>query len=230
MEPVNPRAYLAVLVIWLAIFGLASFAFAIRSSSDVVTLSVMPQVPRKGEPIAITFNLNNPGLRTLPVAYDFYINGKKVKSGAATLSAASSRKFSYTYVSDVELGDQANFAIRASSPDASYEKYVSIPAYAPQVWSSFVSFASFSTSVMGSMGSMIYYQDSFTASRGTQVGVVFALVLLALLAFRDVTRHFRAGGGATAVVALRLKFATLAAILLIIVLAMIFTKIVLIMT
>ncbi len=228
MNSVNSyhQSHLAILIVWLVILGLASFAFAMHAAADLVTLSVMPEVPRKAEPIAVTFNLNNPAPISLPVSYDFYINNKKVKSGSALVAPLSTKKYTYIYLNDLELGNQASFSVRAATAGDTFEKVVSIPAYTPQVWSSFVSFASFSTSIMGSMSSMVYYQDSFLQNPGVQVGIVFAVVLLALLVFREITAAVRQH----ALVSLRFKFATVAAILLIIFVGMIFTRIVMILT
>ena len=216
-------------IIWLVILTTAIFAYAMRASSDMVTLSVMPEVPRKGEPISVAFNLNNTGLSTLPVSYDFIVNGTIVKSGSAVLKPLSTAAYSFNYISEAELGTQTTFVVRAATSQGDYGKAVAVPAYAPQVWSSFVSFASFSTSVMGSMSSMVYYQDSFMQSQGMQVRLVFAVVLLALLVFRDVTVPVPRGVSGGNLVLLRVKFGVLAAVLLIIFLGMIFTRIVMIL-
>ncbi len=220
---------LIVVVIWLVILTSVIFAYGLHSASDLVTVSVMPEVPRKGQPVEVTVNLNNADGDSLPVSFDFFVNAEKVKSGSVVLAPSSTRKYSYTYISDAELGEQTSFAIRATSYQGDTEKVVTIPAYSPRIWSSFVSFASFSTSVMGSMASMIYYQDNFILNPGLQIGIVFAIVLLALLVFRELTARTELRPQGSTLVALRLRFATVAAILLIIFLGMIFTNVILIL-
>ncbi len=219
-----------LVILWLAIFALAIFAYALQSSSDPVTLSILPEVPRKGDPVAVTFSLNNasPAVRTM--TYDFYINGQKVKTGEAVLNPFSSKKYTYAYTNDLDLGQQARFAVVSTYSRGSYSREVSLPAYPPQVWSSFVSFASFSTSVMSSMNSMVYYKDSFMATPGAFVGLIFSLVLIALLAFREVTGGVLHRKPVSITALLRVRFKTVAVILLIIFLGMVFTRIVMIFT
>ncbi len=190
----------------------------------------MPEVPRKGDPVSVSINLNNPGPGYLPVSYELYANNQKVKSGSVVLDPLSTAPYSFNYITETELGDQTTFLVKANTPEGEFAKTASVPAYAPQIWSSFVSFASFSTSIMGSMTTMIYYQDSFLQNPGVQVGIVFALVLLALLIFREVTAVVRHRALGDSLASLRFKFATVAAILLIIFVGMIFTKIIMVLT
>lgn len=220
---------LVLVIIWLAIAMSAIFAYGVHSASDLVTVSVMPQAPRKGEPVILTVNLTNPGALASPVSYDILVNRGMVQSGSVVLNPLATRKYSYVYVNDLELGEQAIFTVRASTPHRQVEEVVTVPGYAPQVWSSFVAFASFSTSVMGSITTMVYYQDSFIQNQALQVGLVVAVVLILLLLFRELTMSSRHKVSGSTMVLLRVKFGVMVAILLIIFLGMIFTRIVMVL-
>ncbi len=237
------KQHFKLVIIWLAILALAIFAHALYPSDDLVSLTVLPEVPRKGEPVMVTFSLSNTRSEATPVTYDLFINHKKVKSGQELLYPFSTKKFSYSYYNDLELGQQVHFAVNSSSPQGSCDKIVSLPAYPPQVWSSFVSFASFSTSVMGttmgmgsmgsmgsSMGSMVYYKESFIDNLGVQAGLIFSLVLISLLLFRETTAPVLSRNPLNILVPLRVRFKTVTMILLIIFLGMIFTRSVMILS
>jgi len=214
----------------MVILASALFAFALRSSSELVSVSVLPEVPRQGDPVSVSLKLNNPDPEYLPVSYELYVNEERIKAGSAVLDPLSTAAYTFNYISRAELGTQTIIMVKTDTSQGGYLKTVAVPGYTPQIWSSFVSFASFSTSVMGSMSSMVYYQDSFTQSQGMQVSIVFAVVLLLLLIFRDVTVPIpvpRRAAGSLAL--LRVKFGALATVLLIIFLGMIFTRVVMIL-
>ncbi len=72
---------LKIIIIWLAILLMGSFWLTARAGSDEVTLAVMPQVPREGEPIIATFKLNNPSSQAIETEYQFYTNGELMQEG-----------------------------------------------------------------------------------------------------------------------------------------------------
>ncbi len=230
MRASGKPASLVLVIILLAVVVSAIFAYGMHSASDVVTVSVIPHAPRKGEPVILTVNLNNPGATAAPISYEIFVNHARVQGGSVVLNPLASRKYSYLYLSDLELGEQAIFTVRASTPESEVEEVVTVPSYAPQVWTSFIAFASFSTTMMGSMASMIYYNDSFVQNQALQVGMVMALVLLLLLLFREVTMPAVQGVSGGAVVSLRVKFGMVVCLLLIIFLGMIFTRVVMILS
>lgn len=174
---------LKVVMVWLAILLLGSFWLTVRGTSDPVSMAVIPQVPREGEPIIAIFKLNNPYSEALVFRYQFYASGKLLKEGATTLAPDSSKTYKYAYKQPLQLGERLSFLVRIQSERGDYEKYLSSPPYPPQVWSSFVSFASFSTSVMGFMSTMTYYQGTFGNDSGFNVGLVYIIVVIALLIF-----------------------------------------------
>jgi hypothetical protein len=172
----------------LAILLMASFWLTLRGTSEPVSLSVIPEVPKQGEPILATFKLNNPSSEPVVTSYQLYANGELLKEGTATIAPTSSKTYQYAYANPLKMGEQLNFVVKTQSELGNYESIVSSPPYPPQVWSSFVSFASFSTSVMTSMSTMTYYQSTFGDNMGLNVGITTALVLIALLIFLELTQ------------------------------------------
>ncbi|UCD53950.1 MAG: hypothetical protein JSU76_03390 [Dehalococcoidia bacterium] len=228
---------LKIIIVWMSMLLIGSFWLTVRGSSDPVTLAVVPQVPREGEPVVTTFKLNNPSSEEILTDYRFYANGELKQEGTAILAPRSSKLYQYTYKNPLQLGEQVNFVVKTEAPSGSYEKVVSVPSYPPQIWSSFVSFASFSTSMMGFMSSAVYYQTTFGSDMGLNVGLLATIVLIGILVFMELTRTRlqRAsisvfGGKAIPVLGrLRLRFGTVTWILLIIFMGVVYTKLVMIL-
>src|SRR5688572_3266171 len=86
-----------------------------------------------------------------------------------------------------EIGRQTTFLVRASLGEQTTEKSKSLPPYPPQVWSSFVSFASFSTSMVSSMSTAIYYKDYFGGGVGANLGFLLIISLLTFSIFQEFT-------------------------------------------
>lgn len=236
-----------IAIILPAILVLTILSLSLSSMSSPITLSAFPEVPREGEPIILSFSLRNFNLHDARYSYEFYANGKKVLEGRASLGPLSSKQYSYAYRNQLRLGEQITFLLKAATPVETYEEALSMPAYPPQVWSSFVSFATFSTSMAGlsssmgssmglssSMGSsmgmsltsMAYYQDSFGTSRAFNVGVIFSAVLIMILIHVELTEPFMKARNLLG--RLRARFNKLSAILFIIFAAMVFTQIIMI--
>ena len=220
---------LKIIIIWLVILVMGSFWLSVRASSDPVSLAVVPAVPREGEPILATFKLNNPASQAISTEYQFYANGELMKQGTTTISPGSSKLYQYAYRNPLLLGEQVNFVVKAMSPWGSYERVVSLPSYPPQIWSSFVSFASFSTSVMSFMSSMTYYQSSFGSEIGFNVGLLCAIVLIGLLIFLELTQPLLREKTVTILGRLRLRFNTVTWILFIIFMCIVYTKVAMIL-
>lgn len=219
---------LKVVIIWLAILLLGSFWLTVRGSSDPVSLVVIPQVPREGEPIIVIFRLNNPSSASLVSRYQFYTNGKLLMEGTTTIADGSSKTYKYAYNNPIPLGEQLHFVVRVKSEWGDYEKSLSSPPYPPQVWSSFVSFASFSTSVMNSMATMTYYQTTFVSEVGFNVGLLYTILLMALLIFLELSQPILREKTLPLLGKLRLRFNTVTWILFIIFMGIVYTKVVLI--
>jgi len=224
----NRGAYYKLAIIWLVIIVIGCFWLSVRSASDPVVLTVMPEAPKQGEPIIASFQLNNPTDETQPTTYQFYANGTLLKEGATIIAPGANETYQYSYPNPLPVGEQLNFMVSAQSPAGNYEKIVSTPPYAPQVWTSFISFASFSTSVMTSMSSIAYYQGNF-GDIGVNVGVITSIILIFLLIFLELSAT-RIQGGAVAIGRLRIRFTTLTWILLIIFVGMVYTRVAMILT
>ena len=218
-----------IIIIWLAILLVGGFWLTGRASSDPVALAVVPQVPREGMPILATFKLNNPSPQAISTEYHFYANGELMKKGTAVIAPDSSKLYQYAYKNPLELGEQVNFMVETMSTLGSYEKVVSLPSYPPQIWSSFVSFASFSTSMMGFMSSMSYYQTTFGDDMGLNIGLLAIFVLAGLLIFLELTQPSLRKKTITVLGRLNLKLSLVTWILFIIFLGITYTKVVMVL-
>lgn len=220
-----------IVIIWMAILLMGSFWLTTRVSSEPLSLSVVPEVPREGEPVIATFKLNNPTSQSISMKYQFYANGELMKEGTITIPPPSSSKlYQYAYENPLKLGEQLHFLVKTQSDQGNYEKLVSLPPYPPLVWSSFVSFASFSTSVMSSMSTMTYYQSTFVSSIGLNVGLIATFALISLLIFLELTKPLLQQRSVVTLGRLRIRFNTITWVLLIIFLGMVYTKVVMILT
>ena len=216
-------------IIWLSIFIVASFLVTMKANANPVTLSVLPEVPRTKEPIVATFSISNSTDKPSATSYQLYVNGKLVESGSSIVAQQSSSKHQYAYTNNLERGEQVNFILKTNSDSGSNIKVVSLPAYPPQLMSSFVSFAAFSTSVMSTMISMEYFNTVFgITSGGLNTGIIIALILSALLIFLELSQTAVADKGVTILGLYRISLGNMATILFIIFLGMVFTRVVMI--
>ncbi|MFC1994624.1 hypothetical protein ACFLVD_00575 [Chloroflexota bacterium] len=214
-----------IVIVCLAILILASFWGTMGAAAQPLSLAVVPEVPREGEPVIVTFKLYNPSPETTFTEYEFYANGKLLEKGGGLIPPGCSKQYQYAYENTLKLGEQVNFVVNARSGEQSWEKVRSLPAYPPQVWSSFVSFASFSTSVMGFMTTMTYYDSTFGVATSLNVGLICALVLIALLIYLEMTRPALMGKTVAALGRLHLRFGTITWILFIIFIGMVYTRV-----
>ncbi len=220
---------LKVIIAWLCIFLLFGFLVATRSAASPITMSVIPEVPKTGEPIVATFNISNPSDEPSTTQYQLYVNGRLVESGSTTIAPLSSSKYQYAYKNYLGRGEQVNFILKTNSDNGSFDKIVSLPAYPSQLMSSFVSLAAFSTSVMSSMVSMEYFNETFGTTSGINTGIIVAIILIVLLIFLELTQAVTTGRKITIIGSYRASFSTMSTILFIIFIGMVFTKVVMIL-
>lgn len=224
------------LLLWFFIIVLVSFAVSLQTKFDAVGIQVTPEVLREGEPVIVTFYINNPSEKETGSDYTLYANGKVLMSGRTELSPGTGRQFQYVYSNPLKLGEQVTFSARTQSGDEVNQNSVSIPSVPPQIWSSFVSFASFSTSIMSSssaissmsMSSMAYYDDSFGTNRALNAGLIFSIVLIILLIYMELSEPLLAQKEMRIIGNLRIRFSRLSSVLFIIFVGMVFTQIALI--
>ncbi|MEZ5336052.1 MAG: hypothetical protein R2741_12875 [Methanolobus sp.] len=224
----NNGYYSKIIVLWLAAVVLASLLLSVHNAASPVSMSVLPEVPVEGEPVLVTFNLNNPSLVTTDASYQLYANGKLVMEGSSELSPLATKNYQYTYVNPLEMGEQITFVVKSTIGAEVYEEQVALPAYPPQVWTSFVSFASFSTSVMSYMTTMAYYDQAFGESTALNVGVIFSVVLIGLLIYLELTDSSSSNKSLKVLGDMRIRFSRLSGILFVIFVGMVFTQIALI--
>jgi hypothetical protein len=224
-------------MVWLGIVLLGAFWLTMRGSTTPVSITVLPETPRQGEPLQVTFQLNNPGLTGTITGYKFYAGDKLIKEGQAPLAPLSSMSFQYTYPSPVNIGERISFRVQTSSNGKCAENTVSVPPFPPQVCSSFIAFASFSTTVMSSMATAPYYKGSFAgATTGLNTGLFISVFLILLLIFLELASAHsedvqgEATGSALVLQRFRLQLGTLTWILLVIFIFMVFTKIILVLS
>lgn len=242
---------------------LAIFSSSLQGLSSPVILKAFPSVPKEGEPLIVAFTLKNFDNAEKTYNYELYANGDKVIEGKTKLAELSSKNYQYSYRNPLKLGEQISFHLRVFSPaevresspcsavriksscltgeNKVYENSISIPAYPPQVWSSFVSFATFSTAISStaisssmssmststiSMASMAYYQAHYGTKKAVNVGVIFSIVLLFILIQVELTEPFTRALNLLG--RLKPRFNRLSMVLFIIFMTMVFTEIVLI--
>lgn len=225
----NRSMYFKLALLWLAILLLGSFWLTVKGTSEPISMAVIPQAPREGEPVIATLKLNNPSSQPGVTRYQFYANGELLKEGATTIAPGSGKTYKYAYENPFQMGEQLSFVARTQSEQGSYEKAVSSPPYPPQIWSSFISFASFSTSVMSSMSTMTYYQSAFGSDMGLNVGVIASIVLIMLLIFLELSQPVMEGKAVAVLGRLRIRFSTVTWILFIVFMGIVYTKVVMIL-
>ncbi len=221
-------------IIWLVIVLLGTFYLTTLSSHDLASLAVVPVVPKPGQPVIVTFKLNNPAAAPATNGYQLYMDGKLLNSGVAVISPGSSKQYEYIYPSNLPVGTNVSFMLKVHGSNGDYERMVTTPPFQPQLCSSFVSFAAFSTTMMTSMASAAYYQNSFQQSTTLNVGLVCSLVLICLLIFLELSQAAsseQSSGGTLARKLQRLAFdvSPLTWILLVIFMAMVYTKVIMIL-
>jgi len=199
-------------------------------ASDPVSLVVNPSVPTEDKPVRVTFKLNNLSSEPLLINYQFYANSELLAQGASTIASRSSESHQYCYRNAAKLGEQLNFVVMTQSENGDYQKVASIPSYPPQVWSSFVSFASFSTTVMSSISTITYYQNTFGSDVGFNLGLLFSVVLIGLLIFLELSQPLLLERTIGIWGRLRIRFSTVTWILFIIFMSMVYTRVIIILT
>src|SRR5659263_56316 len=85
------------LILWFIILILASFAASLQTKYDIVGIQVAPEVLREGEPVVVTFFINNPSEKAAGTDYTLYANGNVLMSGRTELSPRTGKQFQYVY-------------------------------------------------------------------------------------------------------------------------------------
>jgi hypothetical protein len=227
-----------LVIVLLGIVLVSTFWLTARDGRQPVSLTVMPEAPRLGQPVLVSYALDNPGTTNLVTSYQFYVDGKLLRNGLTTIPPLSSETYQYDFASPVNLGDKVNFDLVTSSALGNYMKQASVPPFPPQIASSFISFAAFSTTAMSSMTSTAYYNGNFAANLGVNTGLIVSVCLAFLLICLELagaSLEDRIGSSSPLSGALlmlqksRSRFSTLSWILLIIFIGIVYTKIVMLL-
>ena len=67
-----------IAITWLSILLMVGFLIATDATTDEVTLSVIPEVPKTGEPVVATFVIGNPTDEPVTTSYQLYVDGQLV--------------------------------------------------------------------------------------------------------------------------------------------------------
>lgn len=223
--------YFKIAIVALAIVLIGSFWLSARLSAEPVSLAVNTTFPKGGgEPMLVTFKLNNPTPLALPTSYEFFANGQLLARGDTVIPGASAETHQYAYRNALNIGEQVSFVVRSQSALGGTEKALSLPSYPPQVLSSIVSISSIATSEVGAMNSIAYYQSAFGDRSHLNLSFITALILITLLIFMELTQPVIRDRTIACLGRLRIRFSTLSWILLVIFLGIVYTRVILIIT
>ena len=182
-----PSSFVRILIVWLLMAPLAAFWISQLRPLQSAGFSVLPVVPKAGEPIVATVRLNNPSEPADLTRFDLYVDGELLARGTSEVPAGGAKSIQYARLQQLQGSQRPAFAVHVGSRLGVHELR-SLPEYSPQVLSSFVSFAASSTSLMSSLNSMSYYRASFGGSSLFDLGLVLILVMLALSIFTEATQ------------------------------------------
>jgi len=222
----NVGAGVLVICAFTALIGVFAIS-AGRAGQNTPRLTCLPIVPREGQPLILRLTLRNIGLHDEDYTFAIHVNGEVVAEGRALIPAQSSKDISYVSPVDIPVGQSLRIYAEAQGSGSTerYEEHVQIPPCPPEIWSSFSSFSSFATSFS--------FYTSFAVEGlilgPLNVGAVLTMALLGVLVFLQVSDpSWRTLGLKT--LSLRTRYGWLAVVLLAIFAAMVFTRIILIIT
>lgn len=214
-----------IIALWAFVLSLIMFYQAVGGS--VINVNYFPAFPHNGEPIQVSIRVSNREPEPKVFALKVYVDGSLVADWLADVDAGAIREYHIVKLSSFHIGDSVRVYIDAIDVESGKVYYCSamVPPFPPETFSSFISFASFSTTLMGYMTTLSYYTTTVTPSDGVNAGLVISLTLIGLLVFVELTDPTYGKIGER-IRYLRRNFTREAIILLIIFLAMVTTKII----
>jgi len=222
----RPLAF-KLLFVWGAVLFGACLLYTLAQPQHGVSLALFPEVPRQGAPVLAVVSFENREAAAKRVAYRLFLNGELLDHGSISLAPGTSATSSYTFKNRLPDGEPVCLAVSGSSGGRAFTGSVSNPVYPPRVWSSFMSFAAFSTTVMTFMTSAGNYEASFAGNQGLNTGLLCSVVLILSLIFLELSEPVQAGRGK--IMLLRTRIGALTWILLVIFLGMVFTRVAMIL-
>ena len=201
-------------------------------TGNVLTIDYLPAFPIHGEPVVAIITLRDVHPEPHRFELSVYTDGVKTMDSVIEVSQGSPKE--YKIVANVGdlIGTSWRIYANASDLDAGvrYERSAMIPPYPPEIFSSFVSFASFSSTMMGYMTTLTYYMQTVTpADSSSNIGLAIALSLIALLVFIELSDPAYGGVG-DKLLELRRRYGGEAAALFVIFALIVFTKVVFIIS
>lgn len=184
----EPDYRLKLIFVWLLILPFLAILYSISRNAEPLSLQLLPEVPRQNEPTVLTAKMSNENADTNQMTYTVHVDGKLLAEGTSQVAPQTEALFQYFRGPTVDIGQRVNFAVDIHTAGSSLQQVVSSPAYAPQIWSSFVSFATFSTSVMSSLVTAVYYQGAFGTATAPNLGLILVGTLTLLMVFLEMSR------------------------------------------
>jgi len=225
---VKKSYFYRVVVLWVLFFSLILFYQGVGGS--VVNIDYFPAFPRYGDPVQVNIRLSNPDPEPRLLNVRVYVNGLIVAEWLAHIDGGSIKEYRIVEPSILGVGESIRVYVEALyvNDGTVYSRSAMIPPFPPEVFTSFISFSSFSSTLMGYMTTLSYYTTtvaSITPSQGVNAGLVLSLTLIGLLIFMELTDPAYGKIGER-ITHLRRNFTREAIILLIVFSAMVATKII----
>lgn len=222
----------AIALAWVGILLVLAFGIGLWYRGGPLSSSAMPLSPRSGEPVRVDFKVQNPTDRASFYTMKLLANGQVVTEEQSLIPGHTSERVEYVTAYAAPRGGQMVFVLEVSSSAlGSQSQVAAVPPYPPAVISSIASFASFaslSSSAMSFVTTQQFYEGYFVLGSSRNVGLLFALVLLASLVMLEMLRRPAAASDVGVGARLRTNFGRLSWVLIIIVVAMMITQIALI--
>ncbi|MEM2251525.1 MAG: hypothetical protein QXE73_00045 [Candidatus Bathyarchaeia archaeon] len=214
-----------IVVVWALVLSLLVFHQTFHGS--IISISYFPAFPRSGEPFQVTIKLINPDQEAKIFALKIYMNGLAIADWFTRVEGSSIKEYSIADLGSFNVGESIRIHVDVNDIKSGklYSCSQMIPPFPPEAFTSFISFASFSSTLMGYITTLSYYTTTITPSEGINAGLILSLTLISLLIFIELTdpAYGRIGDR---IKHLRRNFTREAIILLSIFLAMVATKIV----
>jgi len=223
----NKSSYTRLAMLWIVI---ALLILLIGSTTTkTITVHYFPVFPVEGDPLFIKVNLRNPKPYSCRFKVAVYSDGVKITDSMIVIPGNGMEELEFVTPAKDLLGTSQRIYVEAYNMDSNdkYEASIMIPPYPPEIFSSFVSFASFSSTVMSYLTTFAYYQETMI-SKGINVGLVISFALIGLLIFQELSDPAY-GIVDRRILELRERYGKQVAILLIVFFGMVLTKIILIL-
>ncbi|MCX8162388.1 MAG: hypothetical protein N3E44_05295 [Candidatus Bathyarchaeota archaeon] len=195
-----------------------------------IGISYYPAFPRYDEPVQVTVRLSNIYPEARVFVSGIYLDGCMVAEWVVEVDGGSVREYRILTPGNLGVGGSLKIYVEAFDPRFSerYSASVMIPPFPPEAFSSFVSFAGFSSTLIGYMATLSYYTNTMMPVDGVDVGLTLSLTLIGLLVFLELTDPVY-GRICERIDYLRRNFVKEAIVLLAVFLAMVATKIIFIL-